>query len=107
MRDPSAPDDPPGEDLAEIRRVLAGIAAGTAPTPSELAEAPRLTDWRPMRDPVSGLTVLFGQVANHPRLGTGRWVMTSPLLALAPEAGWARTVSRFYVLERARGEDNA
>jgi hypothetical protein len=106
MSDPSDPDRPP-ESLADIQHVLTRIAAGDAPTASELAGAPRLADWMPMRDPQNGLPVLFGQVTGHPRLGSGRWIRTSPLLAISPEAGWARTVSRFYVLGPAREKNHA
>ncbi len=73
------------------------LTAGNGPDTAELAAAPILSGWRrslvPCLEPV-----LIGQVAEHPRLPGQRRVATSRLLALDPDRGWARTVSRWYRL---------
>ncbi|MDT8853446.1 hypothetical protein RNZ50_00035 [Paracoccaceae bacterium Fryx2] len=62
--------------------------------------APVLDPWFVVRDPASALC-LSGAVSNHPLLsGEGRWVATSMLFGLDPQAGHARTYSRWYRLGR-------
>jgi hypothetical protein len=75
------------------------VTVGAAPTARDLAAAPRLVDWRHCLVPTVE-RVLIGTAEGHPRLPGRRSVVTSPLLALDAEAGWARTVSRFYRLGR-------
>lgn len=83
---------------ASLRRLaddLDRIAAGTAPTPLDLHDAPLLVDWR-FAISWSGLC-LTGFAAGHPLLGS-RAIATSHLWALDPQRRWARTFSRFYRL---------
>jgi hypothetical protein len=86
-------------DLAAKLRVLAHdlerIAAATAPTAAELANAPLLVDWSCILSPV-GLRLL-GHVTGHPRLGDTD-AMTSQLWAAGSDGKWIRTLSRFYRL---------
>ena len=86
-------------DLAPRLRTLADdrerIAAGTAPTVAELAEAPVMLDWRCALSPV-GLR-LIGRVSEHPRLGDTD-AMTSQVWAAGRDGTWIRTLSRFYRL---------
>jgi hypothetical protein len=86
-------------DLAAKLRVLADdlerIAAATAPTAAELANAPLLVDWRCVLS-AAGLRLL-GRVTGHPRLGDTD-VMTSQLWAADSDGTWIRTLSRFYRL---------
>jgi hypothetical protein len=94
-------------DLAAKLRVLADdlerIAAGTAPTAAELADAPVMFDWRSVLSPV-GLR-LFGRVTGHPRLGDTD-AMTSQLWAAGDDGTWIRTLSRFYKLGNPFRDDN-
>jgi hypothetical protein len=94
-------------DLAAKLRMLADdlerIAAGTAPTAAELAEAPVMLDWRCALSPV-GLR-LIGRVRGHPRLGD-TVAMTSQLWAAASDDTWIRTLSRFYRLAEPFRDDD-
>lgn len=70
---------------------------GAAPGPGDLDFAPALDDWS------AGLTIgkfynLDGVVSGHPTIVDGDVVFTSPLLNLASDLTWARTLSRFYIL---------
>lgn len=82
----------------EAREVLYEIDAG--PDPAVLASAPVLDLWQPILS--SKIEVrLTGKCGGHPTLGRSeRWIVTSPLLGLAPDYTWARTFSRFYRLGR-------
>lgn len=77
--------------------------AGRTPTPAELADAPLLDKWVLMRDWVD-VTVLCGWVTAHPLLSRndqdakGKSIATSPVVAIDVDAGYARTVSRWYRL---------
>lgn len=84
------------EILAAQTRALAieleRLVNGRAPT---LDEAPRLDHWRLAHRSVP---MLMGRVHGHPILGNHRQIHTSQLYAMDPEAGWARTPSRYYRL---------
>jgi hypothetical protein len=86
-------------DLTARLRSLADdldrIAAGEAPTATDLAQAPLLVDWRLMLT-WAGVG-LVGFAAGHPVLGS-KTIATSPVWALDPALRWARTLSRFYRL---------
>lgn len=68
------------------------LAQGRLPA---LDDAPRIDHWRLAHRSVEMLT---GRVTGHPILGSHREVYTSQLFAMDPEAGWARTFSRYYRL---------
>jgi len=76
----------------DLRRIL----DGKGPSADELERAPTIENWHIGMRPVY---VLFGHAFGHPLLGD-REVMTSPIWVFEPEAGWVRTQSRFYRLER-------
>lgn len=76
--------------LAAIRAAEAG------PTSEELALAPLMETWRVLLSP-EGAPVLWGKVIDHPRLGT-TMITTSRLVALSPERGHARSLSRWFRL---------
>lgn len=87
------------EDRAWFDKVLHAIAAAEAgPSEANLAQAPVLSDWKAAISP-GGHVILWGEVADHPILGTSS-ITTSQLIAIDPEAGWARTASRWYRLGR-------
>lgn len=70
---------------------------GAPPGPRDLDFAPALDDWS------AGLALgnfynLDGVVSGHPIIDDGDVVFTSPLLNLAEDLTWARTLSRFYIL---------
>lgn len=86
-------------DRAWFDKVLRAIAAGEAgPSETDLAQAPVLSDWKAAISP-GGHVILWGEVVDHPLLGTAS-ITTSQLIAIDPEAGWARTASRWYGLGR-------
>jgi hypothetical protein len=95
-------------DLASKLRKLADdldcIAAGTAPTAAELADAPVMLDWRCVLSTV-GLR-LIGRVSGHPRLGDTA-AMTSQLWAAGSDCAWIRTLSRFYELAEPHSDDDS
>jgi hypothetical protein len=88
----------------EIERLLSGWRPGAA----ELSQAPQIHEWQvvtvPMRSPVNqemyGEISLLGRVAGHPRDDVGRKpkTLTSALIWVDENEGWARTISRYYVL---------
>lgn len=67
------------------------------PSAEELRAAPLLDEWSAGIGG-DGCARLFGRVTGHPRLREGARIYTSPYLQVDPEAGWARTWSRFYRL---------
>lgn len=86
------PDDRDWIDKA----LLAIDAAEAGPSDTDIANAPILSDWMPAISPFAHV-ILVGEVVGHPILGK-RSITTSQLIAIHPEAGWARTVSRWYSL---------
>ena len=78
---------------------LRGIVNGTAPTKDILQAAPMVDQWLLAERPVPGIV---GMVAGHPLLRSGP-VLTSDVVAIDLIAGWARTLSRFYVLGQPAG----
>lgn len=80
----------------------ARIAEGFQPGEAELSDAPLLTGWEILPVPGGALT-LIGVASGHPLRPDGP-VHTSIVLAMSEQAGWARTVSRYYRLGPRRGE---
>ncbi|WP_368045406.1 DUF6634 family protein [Pseudoroseomonas cervicalis] len=80
--------------LERLASDLRKMADGQFPCPSDLMSAPTITRWtwavRPMMS-------LEGFTSGHPRLGTTT-VRTTEVWAIDLQAGWARTLSRLYVL---------
>ncbi|MBU1335958.1 MAG: hypothetical protein KJ944_17390 [Alphaproteobacteria bacterium] len=74
------------------------IEDGQGPTAAQLSDAPRIDGWTLgyRFDPA-----LVGVVSQHPLLADGP-ITTSSLYYLDIEAGYARTLSRLYVLGRPR-----
>lgn len=91
-------------EIGRLERLLADLKAmrnGRAPSGPELAEAPILDRYLQGVRPVP---CLVGEASGHPTLqGVGRLIYTSDLWVHAPEAGWARTLSRWYRLGRMAG----
>ncbi|MFE3836047.1 DUF6634 family protein [Pseudogemmobacter sonorensis] len=80
-----------------LDRLLTAIAAAEAgPCTEDLLHAPKLDLWRPVVTP-GGVPALWGRGTGHPLLTCDR-VLTSQLIGLDAEDGWARTASRWYVL---------
>lgn len=81
-------------DFRDLRR-------GGMPAQAILDAAPLLDTWSFATSPAP---CLVGLSFGHPVLeGSARPICTSPLWILAPEAGWARTHSRYYRLGRPIG----
>lgn len=80
------------EKLEALVADLKRVRGGWRPGPEDLKDAPLLEYWDLVKRSVP---CLEGQTTDHPILG-GTTVRTSELWALAPQAGWARTYSRFY-----------
>lgn len=77
---------------ADLRR----LASGHAPSAAQLAEAPTLGDWGVLSR--SGIA-LVGTVQGHPRIADHGPAITSELFAIDGDERWARTMSRYYLLE--------
>jgi hypothetical protein len=93
-------------DIARLESLLIDlkrIADGSGPTPDDLASAPLLDQYVVS---MRSAPCLIGRPSGHPIL-RGDVIATSELWAMAPERGWARTLSRFYRLGRpfGRGDD--
>jgi len=87
-------------DIERIRSGLieaAKIADGYRPVEADLAGAPLISGWILDTD-VRGMTRLVGSVTGHPVLGERDLISTSVVLAMSVTDGWARTVSRYYLL---------
>ncbi|RFC65932.1 hypothetical protein DYI37_00080 [Fulvimarina endophytica] len=81
--------------LRDLLRDLEAIQAGWRPSPADLWQAPVLEGWE-----IGSRTVpcLLGLVQGHPTLDDHRLIRTSEVWAIAPEFGYARTLSRLYRL---------
>ncbi|WP_051949289.1 DUF6634 family protein [Methylosinus sp. PW1] len=89
----------PNERIANALDVVERLRSGWRPGESALAEAVFIDDWLLVSDPAEdGTHSLYGVVSGHPRIREGRLTRTSIVLWLDPEAGIARTVSRWYRL---------
>ncbi len=76
--------------IADLKR----IAAGEAPTPADLADAPLLIGWNMS---TRYAPCLAGMVADHPLLGMSE-IRTSQVWAGDFSGRWVRTYSRWYRL---------
>lgn len=88
----------PDQRIQLNRAVVALDAADRKPTADELGAAPVLDFWQPLLDP-GKMPLLFGCVTKHPTLGSTT-MTSSRLVAIDRVSGWARTISRWYQLER-------
>lgn len=85
-------------NMSEIERYEAALRlADETPSAKALAAAPLLENWFFARDALT-LAHLSGEPDSHPELGAGKPVLTSPLVAMDLEAGWARSFNRLYRL---------
>lgn len=88
----------------DIERIISGlreaqkIADGYVPTEADLAGAPLISNWIFATAPGDPGPTLVGSITGHPTLGNSALSTTSVVLAIDVEAGWARTVSRYYRL---------
>lgn len=82
-----------------LSRDLRLIGQLRAPTIQDFVQAPLLEDWALTQRLEPALS---GFVHGHPLRGDTN-ILTSGLYFLDPEAGYARTLSRFYRLGRRRG----
>lgn len=85
-------------EIDRLRRLvhdLERISRGEHPGAATLAKAPVIGDWRLAR---RAEACLVGTMRGHPKLADGAPGATSGLWVLAPELGYARTLSRFYAL---------
>jgi len=73
--------------------LTAVLEADKGPSQGDLLNAPLLNPWR--IDIWDGHFRLYGACTGHPEIDDP-FVTTSPLLALDPDRGWARTRSRWY-----------
>ena len=87
----------------EIKRVqsllqdLKRASAGRQPNNQTLVKAPVLDNWQMAYRPEP---CLAGTMHDHPQVTDGHLGMTSGVWLLAPTIGYARTLSRIYVLGR-------
>ncbi len=93
----------------DIERIRAGlleaakIASGYEPTQADLAGAPLISSWILAMHPGDPGPTLIGSISGHPKLADSALSATSIVLAMDVNAGWARTVSRYYRLGPAAG----
>jgi hypothetical protein len=83
--------------LRGLVQALDDIRRGRHPDGATLASCPKLHDWQVIRRPDPCLT---GVMFNHPHIPDGRPGVTTGLWVLAPDLGYARTMSRYYALGR-------
>lgn len=80
-----------------FEEVLGAIAeAERGPTDEELLAAPYVNHYR-LETIGKSVQQIYGQVQGHPTIDD-RYVTTTPLFGFDPDAGWARTRSRWYRL---------
>lgn len=90
---------PPFDHEKDVRQFLEHVdrLGSVPPTQEEMDRAPVLHGWCAA---VLGSTpFLLGQGTGHPLLRWGARTRTSPLIRIAPDRSWARTWSRFYILD--------
>lgn len=88
--------------IARLRALADDLESMTMFVPrKELEGAPSISNWRPILRP---RPALHGWATGHPLLG-GREVVTSEIYAIDSEAGWVRTLSRFYALGALASDD--
>lgn len=87
-------DKPMDENFEEVLKAIADAERG--PTDKELSNAPYVDHYRLERTGES-VQRIYGQVQGHPEINDP-YVTTTPLFAFDPDAGWARTRSRWYQL---------
>ncbi|MPR11365.1 DUF6634 family protein [Microvirga tunisiensis] len=86
--------------LVRLTADLMAVRHSRGPTKSDLEDTPILGNWE---RGTRSVACLIGNVCDHPMLpGKERLVATSDLWILAPDQGWARTMSRWYRLGRPR-----
>lgn len=71
-------------------------AKGQVPDAETLATAPLLEHWY-VDSVAPGVFRLKGVVSGHPRIGDG-WCTTGPVVAVADDRAWVKTLSRYYRL---------
>lgn len=82
------------ENFEEVLRAIADAERG--PTDEELTNAPIINHYR-LETIGQSVQQIYGKVQGHPTIDDP-YVTTTPLFGFAPDAGWARTRSRWYRL---------
>jgi hypothetical protein len=90
------------ERAAALERAIEDLRQAEAGEVPDLADAPIIDDW--LIVDLDGALAMVGLVTGHPTLPDSI-VMTSVLVGINEQAGWARTVSRWYRLGRRAGDD--
>lgn len=96
-------------DEKALRNDFESFLRGEEPPATALATAPRLDGWNVAvtRAHVGGYRMtLVGRITGHPLLQSGRQIETSELVWLDRNGGWARTMSRVYVLVTPAGSES-
>ena len=84
-------------ELARLEKLVTDLdhmGSGQMPSANDLADAPVIHRWRLA---ARAAPSLIGFCGDHPRIH-GPTIQTSDLWVIAPQDGWARTLSRFYRL---------
>jgi hypothetical protein len=88
--------------IARLRALADDLESMTVFAPrTQLTGAPSIWNWRPILRP---RPALHGWTMGHPLLGD-RDVVTSEVYAIDRQAGWVRTLSRFYALGAPASDD--
>lgn len=82
------------ENFEEVLRAIADAERG--PTDEELSNAPTINHYR-LETIGKSAQQIYGQLQDHPTIDDP-YVTTTPLFGFDPDAGWARTRSRWYRL---------
>ena len=82
------------ENFEEVLRAIADAERG--PTDEELSNAPTINLYR-LETIGESVQQIYGQVQGHPTIEEP-YVTTTPLFGFDPDAGWARSRSRWYKL---------
>lgn len=82
------------ENFEEVLRAIAEAEHG--PTDAELLAAPYINHYR-VETIGKSVQQIYGQVQGHPTVDDP-YVTTTPLFGFDPDAGWARSRSRWYKL---------
>jgi hypothetical protein len=69
-----------------------------APTGTDLADAPEICRWSLVRRPGAEFCQLVGYVVGHPQFDHGSPLVTSTVFRIDTSLKWARSWSRFYLL---------
>jgi hypothetical protein len=95
------------QEIHRLRKLLHDleyVRSERLPNRKQLADAPVINEWGIVGRPEP---CLVGKVTGHPKIKNGHLAITTPLWLIAPTHGYARTLSRYYIIGRPAFDDGS